>query len=77
MTYSTTLLERVELGLIADHSGWARSVRWSCGRPGFKPVGPLFDWGETRFDDRLEAALCWQIGAGIVRPEHTFKVTAV
>jgi hypothetical protein len=23
------------VNLPADHSWWARSVRWSCGRPGF------------------------------------------
>jgi len=77
--YRTTLLERVELGLIMDHSDWAKSVRWSCGRPGFKPSSLLLNspaWDVASFDDRLEAALWWQIGAGIVRAEHTFKVTA-
>jgi hypothetical protein len=76
MANAPTLLERVELGLMADHSDWARSVRWSCGRPGFKPLGALFDWDSYRYGERRETLIWWQIGAGIVRAEHTFKVTA-
>lgn len=30
------------LHLPADHSSWARNVRWSCGRPGFEAAyGPI------------------------------------
>lgn len=32
---------RLALRLGRDHSAWARSVRWSGGRPGYVPV---FDW---------------------------------
>lgn len=32
------------LELPRDHSWWARSVRWSCGRPGYEP---MFDWQES------------------------------
>lgn len=32
------------LKLPRDHSSWARSVRWSCGRPGYEP---MFDWQES------------------------------
>jgi hypothetical protein len=72
--YRTTVAERVELGLIFDHSDWAKSVVWSCGRPGFVPPGALFDHTAM---DRSTARIWWQIAAGIVPVEHTFKVTAV
>lgn len=35
------------LGPWRDHTWWARSVRWSCGRPGYTP---LFDWDEAYRD---------------------------
>ena len=34
------------LGPWRDHSSWARSVVWSCGRPGYVP---LFREGESEY----------------------------
>lgn len=70
----TTVAERVELGLLFDHSDWARSVRWSCGRPGARPLVIRSGHGQV---DPVSARLWWLVGAGIVEPRHTFKVTAV
>lgn len=70
----TTVAERVELGLLFDHSGWARSVRWSCGRPSVKPQ---FDFEQRTLTTDLAPRFWWLVAAGIVEPRHTFKVTAV
>jgi hypothetical protein len=73
--YRTTVAERVELGLIMDHSGWARSVRWSCGRPGFTVGISLgLDYAElVAKAAHMEA----YVGLGIVQPGADFRVTAV
>jgi hypothetical protein len=76
--YRTTVAERVELGLIMDHSGWARSVRWSCGRPGFTAGISLgLDYAELVARARLQARMAAYVGLGIVQPRADFRVTAV
>lgn len=42
---------RLALRLGRDQSAWARSVRWSCGRPGYVPV---FEW-RSEFDRMFRA----------------------
>lgn len=63
----------VRLGLPGDHSTWARSVRWSCGRPGYVPV---FDWGAGAFRADYDRAL---LSATIIRADRVelFRISAV
>jgi hypothetical protein len=70
--YRTTVAERVELGLMVDHSAWAKSVVWSCGRPGFKP---MFDWDEIFRRDVAFERMRAYVGLGIDHAESRFKVT--
>lgn len=67
---------RLQLRLPADHSAWAQSVRWSCGRPGYVPV---FDWRAER--DRAvcaDYARYW-LSATIIRADRLefFRISAV
>lgn len=59
-----------------DHSWWAKSVRWSCGRPGWVP---LFDH-EAAYGDaiRAEYARAWT-AAQILRADGGgfLKITSV
>lgn len=50
-----------------DHSWWARSVRWSCGRPGYRP---MFDH-ETAYRAAIrEQYALARVRAGILDPTH-------
>jgi len=39
-----------QMNLPRDHSDWARSVRWSCGRPGWT-FDPVSLWERSLFED--------------------------
>ena len=76
--YRTTVADRVTLGLIFDHSGWARSVRWSCGRPGFVwPSGPLFDHEAAAQRTMRELRMGAYVGLSVTEPRDLFRVTVV
>lgn len=68
-----------DLNLPADHSWWARSVRWSCGRPGFDMRG-LRWWSEDAPKAAMRADLVsqWLTAALAVNlPEGFVKITSV
>lgn len=61
---------------VADHSAWARSVRWSCGRPGWKPTFEV-EWGEAyRATIRAERARAF-VALGINHPAGFLTVSSV
>jgi hypothetical protein len=71
-----------DLNLPRDHSGWARSVRWSCGRPGAR-VELNLDWFGEWFAEyaatmrATERASVWSWAALAVTPPASFvKITA-
>lgn len=55
-----------------DHSRWARSVRWSCGRPGYRP---MFDHEKAYRDAIREEYARARIGAQILRPATPLRIT--
>ena len=61
------LLLRLELRIPPDSSWWARSLTWSCGRPGYTP---RFDFASSwEASIRAEYARYW-VGAAVLRADR-------
>lgn len=64
---------------VADHSSWAKRVRWSCGRPGYMPTftDNLASWGKLRQQVLMEDYARAMTTAQILRPDLTFYAAGV
>ena len=54
--------------LPADHSAWAKSVRWSCGRPGYRPTIHVLDRDELAARVARDVRMAAYVSLGINQP---------
>ena len=70
-----------QMNLPRDHSDWARSVRWSCGRPGWT-YDPVEVWQRSLFEDyarhfRMTSYCGLRVAVDVQMPGEAIKIVNV